>query len=96
MYVPRLCYMHRSVCAPHSLISTLILEQNIKHFVGPDLGPTVCQLSAKLVCHILFGGGGGGGDRVMSQRDRVMVHGHGLRSKKPTIRPRVVVVLRLG
>ena len=30
------------------------------------------------------------------QRDRVMVHGYGLRSKKPTIRPRVVVVLRLG
>ena len=25
-----------------------------------------------------------------------MVHGHVFRSKKPTIRPRVVVVLRLG
>ena len=30
------------------------------------------------------------------QRDRVMVHGTCLRSKRPTIRPRVVVVLRLG
>ena len=59
------------------------------------------QLSAKLVCHNLFGGGGGAGPGTANsisrrQRDRVMVHGHGLRSKKPTIRPRVVVVLRLG
>ena len=30
------------------------------------------------------------------QRDGVMVHGHVFRSKKRTIRPRVVVVLRLG
>ena len=51
-----------------------------------------------------MGGGGGGGGagpgtaNIISrgQRDRVMVHGHGLRSKKPTIRPRAVVVLRLG
>ena len=44
-----------------ALSAPLFLEQNIKHFVGPDLGP---KLSAKLVCHSLFwgvGGGGGGG-----------------------------------
>ena len=28
---------HRTV-----LSAPLFLEQNIKHFVGPDLGPTVC------------------------------------------------------
>ena len=39
-----------------ALSAPLFLEQNIKHFVGPDLGPTV---SAKLVCHSLFGGGEG-------------------------------------
>ena len=43
-----------------------------------------------------LGGGGGGGAWPGTARDRVMVHGHGLRSKKPIIRPRVVVVLRLG
>ena len=91
MYVPRLCYMRRSVCARTALSAPLFLEQNIKHFVGPDPGPTVCSL---------VGGGGAGPGSANSisrkQRDRVMVHGHGLRSKKPTIRPRVVVVLRLG
>ena len=79
-----------------ALSALLFLEQNIKHFVGPDLGPTLSQP--------LWGGGGGGGagpgtanSISRRQRDRVMVHGHGLRSKKPTIRPRVVVVvLRLG
>ena len=44
-----------------ALSAPLFLEQNIKHFVWPDLG--WAQLSAKLVCHSLFvwGGGGGGG-----------------------------------
>ena len=90
---------HRTV-----LSAPLFLEQNIKHFVGPDLCPTVFQIS---LSQPLWGGGGGGGGgggagsgtaySISSrQRDRVMVHGHGLRSKKPTIRPRVVVVLRLG
>ena len=69
-----------------ALSAPLFLEQNIKHFVGPDLGPK--------------GGGGAWPGTANSisrrQRDRVMVHGHGLRSKKPTIRPRVIVVLRLG
>ena len=85
---------HRTV-----LSAPLFLTQNIKHFVGPDLGPTVCLSS---LSQPLWGGGGGGGgsgtaNSISSrQRDRVMVHGHGLRSKKPTIRPRVVVVLRPG
>ena len=69
-----------------ALSAPLFLEQNIKHFVGTAS---------------LGGGGGGAGPCTANsisrrQRDRVMVHGHGLRSKKPTIRPRVVVVLRLG
>ena len=44
----------------HCTVSSvpLFLEQNIKHFVEPRSGP---KLSAKLVCHSLFGGGGGGG-----------------------------------
>ena len=33
------CYMRRSACAPDSLISTFVSKTNIKHFVGPDLGP---------------------------------------------------------
>ena len=76
-----------------ALSAPLFLEQNILS------GQIWAQLSAKLVCHSLFGGGGGGGVTANSisrrQRDRVMVHGHGFRSKKPTIRPRVDVVLRL-
>ena len=43
-HVPRLCYMRRSACATHSLTAPLFLEQNIKHFVGPDLGPN-CLLN---------------------------------------------------
>ena len=81
-----------------ALSAPLFLGQNIKHFVGPDLGPTVCLIS---LSQPLGGGGGGAGPGTANsisrrQRDRVMVHGHGLRSKKPTIRPRVGVVLRLG
>ena len=66
------------------LSAPLFLEQNIKHFVGQVLGP---KLSAKLVCHSLFGGrggvpprshpGSGTANSISSrQRDRVMVHGH--------------------
>ena len=91
MYVPRLCYMRRSVCAPHSLISTFV-SRKIKLNI-------LSQLSVKFDCHSLFGGGAGSGtaNSISSrQRDRVMVHGHGLRSKKPTIRPRVVVVVLRG
>ena len=80
-----------------ALSAPLFLEQNINILSGQIW----TQLSPKLVCHSLFGGGGAGPGTANSisprQRDRVMVHGHGLRSKKPTIRPRVVVVaLRLG
>ena len=66
-------YSHRTV-----LSAPLFLEQNIKHFVGPDL-------SAKLVCHSLFGEGmpprlhpGSGTANSIScrQRDMVMVPGH--------------------
>ena len=56
LYLPhvcRLCYMQRSACAPHSLISTFVSRKNIKHFVGARSGP---KLSAKLVCHSLFVG----------------------------------------
>ena len=41
------------------LSEPLVLEQNIKHFVGPDLGPN-CLLN-KFVTASLGGGGGGGG-----------------------------------
>ena len=102
MYVPPLCYIRGSACAPHSLISTFV--SRTKHYTfcrarWLDLDPN-CLL--KLACHSLFGGrphtGFGTTNNSISlrQRDRVMVHGHGLRSKKPTIRPHVVVVLRLG
>ena len=39
-----------------ALSAPLFLEQNIKHLSGQIWA----QLSAKLVCHNLFGGGGGG------------------------------------
>ena len=83
---------HRTV-----LSAPLFLEQNIKHFVGPDLGSTVCY-NVNWFVTASWGeeAGSGTANSISSrQRDRVMVHGHGLRSKKPTIRPRVVV-LRLG
>ena len=41
---------HRTV-----LSAPLVLEQNIKHFVGPDLGPN-CLLKISLSQH-LWGGG---------------------------------------
>ena len=106
LYLPHVCssmYPNFVTCEDqlaHSkvLSAPLFLEQNIKHFVGQVLGPN-CLL--KLVCHSLFGGGGvpprshpgSGTANIISsrQRDRAC-----LRSKKPTIRPRVVVVLRLG
>ena len=103
LHVCRCMYPDCVTCEDQSahrtaLSAPLFLEQNIKDFVGPDLGPTVCQIS---LSQPFLGGGGGGVLLIVSaadkrQRDRVMVHGHGLRSKKPTIRPRVVVVLRLG
>ena len=46
---------HRTV-----LSAPLVLEQNIKHFVGPDLGPT-CLLKISLSQPLWGGGGGGGG-----------------------------------
>ena len=39
-----------------TLSAPLFLEQNIKHIVGPDLGPTVCKIS---LSQPLWGGGGG-------------------------------------
>ena len=42
-----------------ALSAPLLLEQNIKHFVGPDLDPTVCLVS--LSQPLGEGGGGGGG-----------------------------------
>ena len=51
--------MRRSACAHRTVLSTpLFLEQNIKHFVGPDLGPN-CLLKIGL-SQPLWGGGGGG------------------------------------
>ena len=59
IYEPRLRYMRRSACAHRTVLSApLFLEQNIKHFVGPDLGPN-CLLKIGL-SQPLFGGGGGG------------------------------------
>ena len=52
----RLCYMRRSACAPHSLISTFVSRTKHQTFCRDRSGP---KLSAKLVCHSLFGGGGG-------------------------------------
>ena len=65
---------HRTV-----LSAPLFLEQNIKHFVGPDLGPN--SLLNKFVTVSLREGVGGAGSGTANsisrrQRDRVMVHGH--------------------
>ena len=77
IYVSRLRYMRSSACAHRTVLSApLFLEQNIKHFVGPDLGPN-CLLK---IGFRLFGGGGAGSGTANSisrrQRDGVMVHGH--------------------
>ena len=80
IYVPRLRYMRRSACAHRTILSApLFLEQNIKHFVRPDLGPN-CLLKIGL-SQPLWGGGGGAGSGTANsisrrQRDGVMVHGH--------------------
>ena len=50
--------MRRSACAPHSLISTFVSRTKHETFCPASSGP---KLSAKLVCHSLFGGSGGGG-----------------------------------
>ena len=53
--------MRRSACAHRTVLSApLFLEQNIKHFVGPDLGPN-CLLKIGLSQPLFFLGGGGGG-----------------------------------
>ena len=49
---------HRTV-----LSAPLFLEQNIKHFVGPDLGPN-CLLKISL-SEPLWGGGGGLGPALL-------------------------------
>ena len=77
-----LCYMRRSACAPHSLISTFVSRTKPETFCRASSGP---KLSAKLVCDSLFGGGGvpprshpgpSTANSISSrQRDGVMVHG---------------------
>ena len=67
---------------PVEVCTPTLLHAKISRCSGP-------KLSAKLVCHSLFGGGGGGGGAPRShlwsgtansissrQRHRVMVHGH--------------------
>ena len=56
---PTLLHAKISLHTAHAVLSApLFLEQNIKHFVGPDLGPN-CPLEISL--SQLLGGGGGGG-----------------------------------
>ena len=70
---------HRTV-----LSAPLFLEKKHETFCWASSGP---KLSAKLVCHSLFGEGGGGAPKSYPgsgtansissrQRDWVMVHGH--------------------
>ena len=79
MHVPRLCYMRRSACAPHSLTAPLFPEQNIKHFVGPDLGPN-CLLNLFVTASFFFFFLGGG-EGVTSV------------SQAPTLGPALLIVL---
>ena len=86
LYLPHVCrcmYPDFVTCedqpAHHTVLSApSFLEQNIKHFVGPDLGPN-CLVN-KFVTASLGGGGRAGSGTANSisrrQRDRVMVHGH--------------------
>ena len=67
LYLPHVCrcmYPDFVTCedqpAHHTVLTApSFLEQNIKHFVGPDLGPN-CLVN-KFVTASLGGGGGGGG-----------------------------------
>ena len=55
---PTLVHAKISLHTAHAVLSApLFLEQNIKHFVGPDLGPN-CPLKISLSQPL--GGGGGG------------------------------------
>ena len=54
MYPFVVCYMRRSACALHSLISTFDSRTKHETFCRASSGP---KLSAKLVCHSLFGEG---------------------------------------
>ena len=75
---------------------------------GSDEPAHPWKIASALTAHIhnegMWGGGGGGGCHpgLTLGPDQTQTKGHGngsrtcLRSKKPTIRPRVVVVLRLG
>ena len=59
LYLPHVCrsiYLRRSACALHRLISTFVSRTKHETFCPASSGP---KLSAKLVCHSLFGGGGG-------------------------------------
>ena len=55
---PTLVHAKISLRTAQSYQHLLVLEQNIKHFVGPDLGPN-CLLKFSLP-QPLWGGGGGG------------------------------------
>ena len=90
LYLP---HVSRVICTPTllhakislsyaSLISTFVSRTKHETFCLASSGP---KLSAKLVCHSLFGEGGpprshpgsGTANSISSrQRDRVMVHGH--------------------
>ena len=84
LYLPHVCrcmYPDFVTCEDqpthHTVLSApSFLEQNIKHFVGPDLGPN-CLVN-KFVTASLGGRAGSGTANSISrrQRDRVMVHGH--------------------
>ena len=70
IYVPRLRYMRRSACAhPTVLSAPLFLEQNIKHFVGPDLGPN-CLLKIGLSQPLWGEGGLGPALLIVSAADK--------------------------
>ena len=68
LYLPHICrcmYPDFVTCKDQPAYRTvlsapLFLEQNIKHFVGPDLGPN-CLLNYFVTASLGGGGGGGGG-----------------------------------
>ena len=65
---PTLLHPKISLHTAHAVLSApLFLEQNIKHFVWPDLGPN-CPL--KLVCHSLWGGAGSSTANSISAADK--------------------------
>ena len=77
---PTLLHEKISLHTAHAVLSApLFLEQNIKHFVGPDLGPN-CPLKISLSQPLGGGGGGLGPALLLVYQPQTKGQGNGSRT----------------